>query len=129
LKRKFYPAFHFCAGLLNNGYSYCSSVEHPTFAEYLLNMSPILPQYQRLANHDEEVFDSWRKSPVAKDGEDAQLPTYPPREGSGSGSGSGQSIVTFIFVPRYPVKGKKESVLGVMGRDKEVGSVAPYLSF
>jgi len=78
-------------------------------------MSPILPQYQRLPNQDEDVIDTWKR-PVAMDIE--QGDTYPPRHASGSGSG--ENIVTFIFVPRWPVKGKKESVLGVMGRDKEV---------
>jgi len=85
-------------------------------------MSPILPQYQRLPHDDKNYLESWRNSPVAKEVDDVDLlTTYPPRHGSGtaSGSGSRQSVVTFIFVPRWPVKGKKESVLGTMGRDKE----------
>lgn len=88
----------------------------------LVEMSPILPQYQRLPNYGEDVIDTW-KTPLASDAND----TYPPRHASGSGSGFGESIVTFIFVPRWPVKGKTESVLAVMGKDKEVSSLVALL--
>ena len=76
-------------------------------------MSSILPQYQRLPNHGEDV-NYIGKTSMSSDAGD----TYPPRHASGSESG--KSIVTFIFVPRWPVKGKTESVLGSMGKNKEV---------
>lgn len=33
--------------------------------------------------------------------------------------------VTYVFEPRWPVKGKKEQVVGVLGRDKDVSSTPP----
>ncbi len=79
-------------------------------------MSSILPPYQRLPPDEEEVLDSWRKSPLASDEEAAPLPSYPP----GTGSPSDQSVVTFILVPRWPVKEKKDRVLGFKGSDNAV---------
>lgn len=70
--------------------------------------SPLLPQYQRLANDDIDDLPLPPKS-------DAQ-PTYPPS----AGPSSGESNVTYIFVPRRPIKGERESVLGVLGVSKAV---------
>lgn len=52
-------------------------------------------------------------------------PTYPPRH-SGP-SGGGQVNVRYTFNPRWPVPGKSEDALGLLGANKEVSlsSVPP----
>lgn len=89
---------------------------HPTMS---------LPQYRL---HDEENdiesindFDQPLLSKKAQD--DSSPPTYPPRLG-GSSAIPGSST-TYHFVPRWPIKGNPESVLGVAG-DKDVSGSRPF---
>lgn len=79
-----------------------------------LKMATILPQYERLVGDDMDNDPAWPH--IDEDDEEAKINTYPP----GPSTGTGSSRVTFIFVPRWPLKGKQESVLGVMGKNKMV---------
>lgn len=47
-------------------------------------------------------------------------PSYPPRHNAAGPSGSVQHNVRYTFNPRWPVKGKAEDALGVLGHDKDV---------
>lgn len=77
-------------------------------------MTSLLPQYQRLPEDDIESGPSWISA--GEEDEEMKGSTYPPRPSSSTAK------VTFIFVPQWPIKGKQESVMGVMGRDKAVSS-------
>lgn len=88
----------------------------------------LLPQYQRLPTDD--LATSTHESKRQADDEhnndyEPQLqtgpPSYPPRQYPAVGSDLA-GTTTLIFVPRYPMKGSMESVLGVLGHDREVGA-------
>ncbi|KAL7418274.1 hypothetical protein Q5752_006730 [Cryptotrichosporon argae] len=74
----------------------------------------ILPQYQPIPQSEPWsalADESWQRPP-SSDGALGGAHAYPPRPDGGA-------PVTYIFAPRYPVRGKLESVLGVLGVDKE----------
>lgn len=78
-----------------------------------------LPKYTRMPNHETGETDSLVKG--GKNSFDESVPAYPPQAGP---SASGGHNVTYTFFPRYPVKGKKRHVMGVLGRTKEVSSTS-----
>ena len=80
----------------------------------------ILPLYQRVATADADDHDSYdsHKSLV----NDEPAPSYPPM----ASSSETHSNVTYTFVPRWPIKGKPQDALGVLGGTKAV-SLSPIL--
>lgn len=84
----------------------------------------ILPQYQKLGASDSDPFPIYpAKNRLSfEDDDDEVAPAYPPRQGTAGGDTSRN--VTYTFEPRWPVKGTKENVLGVMGSDKDVSAFA-----
>lgn len=87
-----------------------------------------LPRYTRTPKVDESETEALVKKARGSfdlEDEEEQAPSYPPRAGP---SGSGLKNVTYEFDPVYPMEGDHQHVLGVLGRDKEVGpSIARYL--
>ncbi|ORX37945.1 hypothetical protein BD324DRAFT_623908 [Kockovaella imperatae] len=79
-------------------------------------MSSLLPQYNTRRVSDEEEqrpLNSWKDDDRAMSS--PPPPSYPPGRDHASGSGSKNKTITYTFVPRWPVKGKTESVLGLAG--------------
>lgn len=80
-----------------------------------------LPRYSKTPNLDEsETEGLFKGDRTSLDNDDVVdgLTAYPPRPGGSSTSGLHN--VTYIFEPDYPVKGNRQRVLGVLGRDREV---------
>lgn len=85
---------------------------------------PDLPEYQRLPTADDDTHSSAAGADTKAGAEwSDNPPTYPPSSStSASGSDHPPGIITFIFVPRWPIKGETESVLGVMGKNRDVST-------
>jgi hypothetical protein len=82
-----------------------------------------LPKYSR-SGFDTTETDSLVKAGGrgSLDGPGLGLAAYPPRAESTT---NGLSNITYSFIPQYPVKGKRQNVLGVLGRNTEV---CPFIS-
>jgi len=75
-----------------------------------------LPKYSR-SGFDTTETDSLVKGSGRESFDGPGIAAYPPRAES---STNGLSNITYSFIPQYPVKGKRQNVLGVLGRNTEV---------
>jgi hypothetical protein len=90
-------------------------LQHATMANSSVNQ-PLLPQYNQHTDHDDAVPDSWREFQSAPSIDHS---VYPPRQVNAA-AGT-RPNVNYVFTPQYPLKGARQSALGVVGFDKEVG--------
>ena len=76
------------------------------------------PRYENLSRQDEDssLLKKNRFEDEEVDEEATVGTSYPPRHQAGSGDVN----VTMTFVPRYPVRGKTEHALSVIGESREV---------
>jgi hypothetical protein len=82
-----------------------------------------LPEYRR--NADEEsapLFKGQNRPSLDLDA----VPSYLPRMGVSSSRDDtdDRNTVTYTFVPRWPVKGERQDVVGILGLSREVSLCA-----
>ena len=76
------------------------------------------PQYSRELE-DEESAPLWKGD--VRSSLELEATSYPPRLGQSSiGDGEERVSVNYTFEPRWPLKGKEQSAIGVLGRTKAV---------
>ncbi|ORX37946.1 hypothetical protein BD324DRAFT_656176 [Kockovaella imperatae] len=87
-------------------------------------MSSLLPQYHTKAS-DSDINDEERQPLTSwKDNDRSSSPPPPSYPPQASGSQAHRPNVTYVFVPRWPVKGEQKSVLGVAaGKDDTIDLV------
>lgn len=78
------------------------------------------PKYQRITDIESQS-QAEESQPLVK-ARDRELPSYP------LNAGETRPNVKYTFEPRYPVPGKTEHVLGILGPTKEVCSCLPHSS-